>query len=245
MLNSSHNNNYFQIAIDGPVAAGKGTIAKLLSQQLGYLYVDTGAMYRTAAVIAIRAQADLSDEVQIAKLVAEADIKMYDQRNLETGEISSVIELNNEDISQLIRTHEVDLLVPKVAAMPTVRQVLVKKQQEIAAKNNVVMEGRDISYRVLPFAQMKIFLTASASERARRRHEQYLLRGNHEISREEVLSELLKRDEMDSNRSTDPLRQVPEAWLIDTTQIDIDQVVQQIIKRMEQIRCQVCILDKN
>ncbi|MCL2110225.1 (d)CMP kinase [Microgenomates group bacterium] len=221
------------IAIDGPVAAGKGTIAKRLAQELGFLYVDTGAMYRCSAVIALENNLSMEEEERIAGATDEADIEMYDRRNLETGEITTVVELNGADVTERIRLREIDRLVPKVAAMAKVRAVLVKKQQKIAVGKDVIMEGRDISSVVLPNADLKIFLTADVEERTRRRLLQYRERGNGMISYEEVKAELESRDEMDLNRKSDPLRQVTGAWLLDTTNIGIEEAAQMIAVKLK------------
>jgi cytidylate kinase len=223
------------IAIDGPVAAGKGTIAKQLAQELGFLYVDTGAMYRCSAIVALDNNIDISNEEELAKKTAEADIDMYDVRDLETGEITTMVKLNDIDVTARIRTREIDKIVSKVAAMPKVRAVLAKQQQKIAEGKDVVMEGRDISSVVLPHAQLKIFLTAQVDERARRRLEQYRQRGNEEITLAQVKKELESRDEMDLNRKSDPLKQVTGAWLLDTTSLTIDETIEMIGEKLKKL----------
>jgi cytidylate kinase len=152
---------YFHIAIDGPVAAGKGTISRLVAQRLGFLYVDTGAMYRTTALLAQKNKIDLTDEPQVVALVKKAKMEMRNPKKKEQdGRLTTVI-LDGEDISWQIRTEEVSSGASKVAILPQVRVELVAKQQEIARNQNVIMEGRDITYRVLPNADLKIYLTAS------------------------------------------------------------------------------------
>ena len=227
---------FIHVAIDGPVAAGKSTIAKALAFKLGFLYVDTGAMYRSATIIAIDNGLDLSDEAGITAAVERAHLSMYDRVNLETGKIMTIVELNGQDISERIRDREVDLKVPVVSSLPHVREVLVKKQQEIARDKNVIMEGRAIASVVLPQAQLKIFLTAEIQERGERRLEQYRLRGDKTITIEEVTAELQARDEYDSNRATDPLQMAADAWLIDTTRISFDEVVEKIAERISEIK---------
>lgn len=217
----------FQIAIDGPVAAGSSTVARLVAERLGILYIDTGAMYRTAALLAMRHSVDLKDEVKLAELVEKSKIELLKPSSLEQDGRLITILLDGEDISWQIRTDEVSKNSAIVAKYPKLREVLVKKQQQIAANNDVIMEGRDITYRVLPDADLKIYLTASEVVRARRRHIQDQSRGR-DVSFEEVYQELLERDRSDMGRKADPLKKVAEALLIDTGDLDIDQVVDMI-----------------
>lgn len=222
----------FQIAIDGPVAAGKGTISRLLAQQLGFLYVDTGAMYRATALLALREGIDLDDEDRVVALLEKSKLEM---RNpvppKETdGRLTTVI-LDGEDVSWAIRTQKCGDGSSKVAVLAKLRRVLVKKQQEIASSQNVVMEGRDITFRVLPDANLKIFLTGSIQARAERRHTQYLSKGVN-ISIEEVVQEIKERDERDMQRDTDPLHIVPDAWVIDTSNLEIEEVVKLIADKV-------------
>lgn len=227
--------NPFQIAIDGPVAAGKGTISKLVADRLGFLYVDTGAMYRVAAWLGLQNNADWQDEAAISALVKKAKIDMHNPKDDEKdGRLTTVI-VDGNDVSWQIRTEEVSKGASTVAAHPKVREVLVEKQQRIASSQNVVMEGRDITYRVLPDAQLKIYLTAGDTIRAKRRHLQLLTKGT-DIDFEHVYTELLKRDELDMSRSTDPLKMVPEAWEIDTSDLSIEQVVELIVAKVRVMR---------
>lgn len=216
--------NSFQIAIDGPVAAGKGTVAKLVAKRLGFLYVDTGAMYRTAALLAQRHGVDWNNEIEIAQLVDAAEIEMRNPTPEESDGRQTTVIVNGEDVSWAIRTEAISRGSSIVARHPHVRKVLVKKQQHIAAAQNVVMEGRDITYRVLPNAQLKIFLTADETIRAQRRHQELLVRGE-DITFEQVLHDLKERDKQDRERVTDPLQIVPSAWVLDTTPYTIDEVV--------------------
>lgn len=222
----------FQIAIDGPVAAGKGTISRLLAQQLGFLYVDTGAMYRATALLALREGINLDDEDQVVALLEKSKLEMRNPLPpKETdGRLTTVI-LDGEDVSWAIRTQKCGDGSSKVAVLPKLRRVLVKKQQEIAASQNVVMEGRDITFRVLPDAKLKIFLTASIEARAERRHTQYLSKGVN-ISIEEVVQEIKERDERDMQRDTDPLHIVSDAWVIDTSNLEIEEVVKLIADKV-------------
>ena len=223
----------FQIAIDGPVAAGKGTVAKLVAKRLGYLYVDTGATYRIAAFLAKEADIDLTDEAKVAALADQADINMHNPKAEENDGRQTTVIVNGKDISWAIRTEEIGKGASFVAKHKEVRKVLVKKQQNIASSQNVVMEGRDITYRVLPNAQLKIYLTADDKVRAHRRHQELLIRGQ-DISYETVLDDLKARDKQDTERSTDPLQVIPGAWVLDTSDLTINQVVDQIEQRVKE-----------
>jgi cytidylate kinase len=227
--------NPFHIAIDGPVAAGKGTISRLVADRLGFLYVDTGAMYRVSAWLGLEHGVDWNDEEGIAALIEKTTIEMRNPSSTEKdGRLTTVI-VNGEDISWKIRTEEVSKGASVVAAHPEVRKILVEKQKLIAKGQNVVMEGRDITYAVLPDAQLKIYLTAGDTVRARRRHLQLLTKGTN-ITFEEVYTQLLKRDELDMNRNTDPLKIVPSAWVVDTSDLSIEHVVEVIVAKVTVMR---------
>jgi len=218
----------FQIAIDGPVAAGKGTISRLVADRLGFLYVDTGAMYRVTGMLADRAGVSIDDENALVELVEKATIQMRNPSETEKdGRLTTVL-VDDTDESWSIRTEKIGDLASKVATYQKVRAVLVAKQQEIAQSQNVVMEGRDITYRVLPDAQLKIYLTANEIVRAKRRQFQLQTRGML-AEFEEVYQELIERDKRDSQRTTDPLTILPEAWVIDSSDLSIDQVVDIIV----------------
>jgi len=217
----------FQIAIDGPVAAGCSTVARLIAERLGILYIDTGAMYRAAALLAIRNNVDLNDKDKISMLVKKAKIELLKPTLLEEdGRLITVL-LDGEDVSWKIRTDEISKGSSIVAKYFKLREVLVEKQQKIAVKNDVIMEGRDITYRVLPDADLKIFLTASEIVRARRRHMQEQSKGK-DMDFQKVYQELLERDKSDTEREVDPLKIVKEAMVIDTSDLNIDQVVEMI-----------------
>ena len=218
----------FQIAIDGPVAAGKGTVSRLVADKLGFLYVDTGAMYRVTGLLADRAGVDIGNENALVALVEKADIQMRNPSEAEKdGRLTTVL-VDGVDESWAIRTEKVSDLASKVATYQKVRSVLVAKQQAIASTQNVVMEGRDITYRVLPDAQLKIYLTANEIVRAKRRQFQLQTRGML-AEFDEVYQELLERDQRDSQRATDPLTILPDAWVIDSSDLSIDQVVDIIV----------------
>lgn len=220
----------FHIAIDGPVAAGKGTISRLVAERLGFLYVDTGAMYRMTALLGLRHKVDLNDEDGLVKLVAKSEMKMRTPTEEEKDGRLSTIFLNGEDVSWKIRTEKVSLGASSVAKLAKVRHLLVEKQQEIAKGQDVIMEGRDITYRVLPEANLKIFLTGSDVVRAKRRLNQLLTKGE-DVKFEQIYSDLAKRDEQDMTRETDPLQIVPDAVVIDTSDLSIQQVVDIIVNK--------------
>jgi cytidylate kinase len=225
----------FHIAIDGPVAAGKGTVSKLTAERLGFLYIDTGAMYRMTALLAIRNGTSLDDEQALAKLIAQSDMGMHNPTPEEKDGRLTTVFLNGEDVSWKIRTEEVSAGASKVAQYQAVREQLVAKQQHIATDQDVVMEGRDITYRVLPNAQLKIFLTASDIVRAKRRHVQLQTRGE-DSSLDEVFQDLVERDARDSSRSVDPLKIVPGAWVLDTSELSIEDVVNLIVGKVHSMR---------
>jgi cytidylate kinase len=218
------------IAIDGPGAAGKGTVARLVAQRLGLLYVDTGAMYRTTALIALRNSVDPADEPQVVELLKQAKIEMRNPLPEEQdGRLTTVL-LNGEDISWEIRTEQVSQNSSKVASLKAVREHLVEKQQLIAQNQDVVMEGRDITYKVLPNATLKIYLTASAETRAKRRHYELQTRGQ-DVTFEQVYEELQQRDDRDMNRAVDPLKITDDAWVLDSSNLSIEEVVELIVER--------------
>ncbi len=220
----------FQIAIDGPVSAGKGTVSRLVADKLDLLYVDTGAMYRAAALLGLRHNIDPTDEEKLVKLVKNADITLLNPTPKQAdGRLITVL-LNGEDVSWAIRTEEVSQAASQIATLPKIRKELVKKQQKIAEKQNVIMEGRDITHKVLPGADLKIFLTANQIIRAKRRHFELLSKGIN-IEFEKVYQDLIKRDQRDKSREVDPLQIVPEAWVIDTSDLSIEHVVKLIVSK--------------
>lgn len=233
----------FQIAIDGPVAAGKGTVSRKLADKLGFLYVDTGATYRVATLIAKRHRFDFTkldhqeaaEVLALTKLIDNSQIGMHIPIKGEKDGRLITVTLNGEDVSWKIREESISAKVYIVAKIPQVRQVLVLKQQQIAASADVVMEGRDITYRVLPQAQLKIYLDATQEERIRRRIAQLDHRGE-TYNQAEVITEIKKRDQTDMNRQTDPLKIVPDAWHFDATGLSIDETVEKIIYKVNQLR---------
>jgi CMP/dCMP kinase len=229
----SQSSDFFQIAIDGPVAAGKGTASRLLAEKLNFLYVDTGAMYRAAALLAIQNKLEFDQEDEIVSLIAKSEMKMRNPRGDKEadGRLTTLI-LDDKDVSWVIRTTQCSDGASKVSVLPKVRKILVKKQKKIAQTQNVVMEGRDITFRVLPEADLKIFLTADLAVRAKRRHLQYLSRGINK-SLKEVTAEVEERDNRDMGRQADPLHQTSDSWVLDSTQLTIREVVALITDRVK------------
>ena len=203
------------IAIDGPAGAGKSTLARALARELGYLYVDTGAIYRTVALRAREAGADPSDPEQVSPLLEDLDLRMdYG------GDGVQRMYLSGRDVTEAIRENEISALASQVAALPAVREFLLEFQRKQAREHNVVMDGRDIGTVVLPQAGVKIFLTAAPEARARRRTAELLQRGQ-DADFDEILREIRQRDEQDENRPVAPLRQAEDAALLDTTNLDL------------------------
>jgi len=211
------------IAIDGPAGAGKSTIAKIVSNTLGILYLDTGAMYRTVALKAIRQGIDTLDREALTEMVEKIDIK------IKYAGSEQHIFLDGEDVSSSIRTPEVSIGASNVAVVPAVRMKMVEIQRAIAEENSVVMDGRDIGTFVLPNADVKIFLTASVEERAERRYREQLEKGIASISLEDVKRDIQYRDKNDSSRDFAPLSKAADALEIETTNMSINEAAQEII----------------
>ena len=200
----------YSVAIDGPSGSGKSTLAKTLSKKLGWLYIDTGAMYRTVGLYAKRNQIEPNDEKSLEKHFSKIDIK------LEWIDGSQHVFLNGEDVSDKIRTPEMSMYASAVSALPAVRAFLLEKQRDFARNNNVIMDGRDIGTVVLPDAQVKIFLKAGNEERARRRYEELIAKGQ-DVKFEDVLDDMLKRDKNDSTRTAAPCVPAHDAVLLDNS----------------------------
>ena len=207
-------NGHYAIAIDGPSGAGKSSLARDCAAAFGFLYVDTGAIYRTVGLAAYRQGTDRRDEAAVAALLPQLDIRMA--YNTE-GEQRML--LNGEDVSEAIRTPEISICASDVSALPAVRAFLLEMQRRMARENNVIMDGRDIGTVVLPEAELKIFLTASAEARAERRVKQLEEKGL-VCDYEEVLRDIRYRDEQDSHRVAAPLKAAEDAVLVDTTAFD-------------------------
>jgi cytidylate kinase len=202
------------VAVDGPSGSGKSTVSRRLAQALDASYLDTGAMYRAATWAVLQAGVDLGDQEAVIKVVGDTEIFVG------TEPARQVVTVNGNGVEQAIRGNAVTAAVSAVSAIPGVRQVLVARQKEIiAAAGRIVVEGRDIGTVVAPEAGLKVYLTASASERARRRSAETA--ADHAATE----ADLARRDHLDSTRATDPLKQAPDAIVIDSTEMDIDQVV--------------------
>lgn len=202
---------HYAVAIDGPSGAGKSTLAKLCAETLGFLYVDTGAIYRSVGLAARRAGLDPKEESAVLSLLPDLKITMqYGDDGLQR------MFLNGEDVTDAIREPDISLYASAVSAFPAVRRFLLEMQRALARENDVVMDGRDIGTVVLPDADVKIFLTASPEDRAHRRYEELLQRGM-KTSYDEVLRDLQKRDENDRSRAVAPLRPAEDAIGVDTT----------------------------
>lgn len=215
-------NNIMRIAIDGPAAAGKSTVAKKIAKKLKYTYIDTGAMYRTITLAALNRKVDYEDENALKDIANEVTI------TFENDEEGQKVFLNNVDVTKEIRNKEVTNNVSIVAKHRSVRTILVNKQRELAKNGNVVMDGRDIGTFVLPDAEVKIFLVASVEERAMRRHKENLLNG-FESDLEQLKEEIRERDRIDSEREMAPLVKAEDAIEVDTTNMTIDEVVEYIL----------------
>ncbi|WP_145542869.1 (d)CMP kinase [Virgibacillus sp. SK37] len=210
------------VAIDGPAAAGKSTVAKIVAERLSYIYIDTGAMYRALTLKALKQQLDLKNESKIEELLLHTIIELNQKENRQ------IVLLDGEDVTEEIRNQEVTNYVSYIAKIPTVREQMVLRQQKLAENRGVVMDGRDIGTHVLPDAEVKIFLIASVEERAMRRYEENKRRGIF-TDLEELKEDIKKRDEMDMNREVSPLIKADNAVEVDTTSLTIDEVVQEIL----------------
>lgn len=211
----------FQIAIDGPSATGKSTLAKALAKELSFIYIDTGAMYRAVGLYNIRKNIDLNNEADVVNTLKDIsiDIKYIDKEQR--------IFLNGEDVSNQIREEKVGTAASIVSTYKKVREVLVDLQRSLANVQNVIMDGRDIGTVVLPNASLKIFLTASSEERTKRRYLELKEKGK-DVSIEDVAKELKERDERDTKRANSPLTKAEDAVLVDTTNMNIEKTIKHI-----------------
>ena len=217
-----------KIAIDGPASAGKSTISKKVAQALHYTYLDTGAMYRAATYLALEQGLALTDAPSISERLAQAKI------DFQPGpDNTQLVFLNGVDITGPIRSEQITGAVSQVAALPAVRQTLVAQQRKIAAAKDIVMDGRDIGTTVLPDADVKIFMTASVAQRAQRRYLENTQKGM-TSSLAEIKKDIELRDYKDSHRQISPLKQAPDAVLVDTSNLNIEQVTQKILTIIRQ-----------
>ncbi len=211
------------IALDGPSGAGKSTIAKEVARRLGYVYVDTGALYRSIGLYAVRHGATTTSADEVVPLLDEIQLE------LKYIDGTQRVIMNGEDVSEEIRTAEIAMAASAVSAIPKVREFLLSLQRTMAEKHNIVMDGRDIGTVILPNAQVKIFMTASAEERAKRRLKEHLAKGQN-ISYEEILKEINERDYNDSHRAAAPLKKADDAFELDTSNLDIDGSVSAVLE---------------
>ena len=219
---------HIAIAIDGPSGAGKSTLARMAAKKLGFIYVDTGALYRTVGLYVLRQGADLKDAGAIGALLPDIRVEMrYDSAGAQR------MLLNGEDVSELIRTPEVSMAASNVSALPPVRAFLLDTQRRMAEQHDVIMDGRDIGTVVLPEAEVKIFLTASAKERAIRRWRELREKGI-DTDLEAVLRDIEQRDRNDSSRDIAPLRPADDAVMCDTTELDLDASLELIVDIVKQ-----------
>ena len=216
-----------QVAIDGPASAGKSTVAKIVAKKLHFIYCDTGAMYRSVTFAALKNHVKLDDDQALKKLLKTIEIRFV------PAEPEQRVFVNDEEVTQAIRTPEITNNVSLVSAQPSVRAELTKRQQEIAEAGGIVMDGRDIGTTVLPNAEVKIFLVASVHERAVRRFKENQTKGI-DTPLDVLEKEIEERDYKDSHREISPLTQAKDAVLVDTTPLTIDQVVDKILEIIAQ-----------
>lgn len=219
------------IAIDGPAGAGKSTVARRAAKELGFIYVDTGAMYRAIALYLIRQGVKPEEKEVIAERCKGADVSIAYQ----DGE--QIVSLNGENVNGLIRTDEVTRMSSAASAVPAVRARLLDLQRGLAAEHNVIMDGRDIGTCILPDADVKIFLTASTAVRAKRRFDELAARGDTSETFQSVEAKIIKRDEDDRNREISPLREAEDAVHLDTSDMTIDQAVDAVLSICRQKGC--------
>lgn len=222
------NNPIPVITVDGPSGSGKGTISQLLARELNWHFLDSGALYRVLGLAARNHNVPFNDENNLAILAANLDVKFIAKQ---IGDDSEII-LEDTNVSTIIRSPEIGNIASQIAAFPAVRTALVQKQCEFRQMPGLVADGRDMGSTIFPDAQPKVFLIASAEERARRRYVQLQEKGIN-VSLAQVLAELIERDRRDTERSASPLQPAPDAWIIDTTHLTIDEVFSRIIHRIK------------
>lgn len=222
MVHHEGDSDRMNIAIDGPAGAGKSTVARKVAEQLGYVYIDTGSMYRAVTLSAQRAEVKVDQTAKLAELVKALEIE------LEPGEHGQSVFVNGENVTALIRSREVTLQVSHIAANETVREVLGDLQRKLAERKGVVMDGRDIGSHVLPNAELKIFLTASVKERALRRYREIV--DTQTITLAQLEAEIAERDRLDEQRDISPLICAEDAIVLDSTAMTIDEVIHAIVK---------------
>lgn len=218
------------IAIDGPAGAGKSSIAKALSKRLGYIYIDTGAMYRAVALFFVENNISDGADSRIESLLEKLEISI----KYEDG--AQKVILNGEDVTDKLRLEEIGKLASKFSAIGSVREKLVALQRKLAQKENVVMDGRDIGTVVLPNADLKIYLSASSKVRAKRRYLELLEKGHTDLDINDIEDEIIKRDEADMNREISPLKQADDAYYLDSSDMTLEEVVSKILSMVKEER---------
>jgi cytidylate kinase len=218
------------IAVDGSAASGKSTVGRRLAARLGYPFLDTGIMYRAFAYVALKRGLDLGDEAALGRMAASLrmDVGLQDP----ASDRAATITVDGEDVTAKLRSRDVEEAVSLVARVAAVREALVEKQREIAARREIVMAGRDIGTVVLPDADLKIYLDASLEERAARRHREFSRLGRN-VSEEEVLQDIRRRDQIDSERAVSPLRPAEDAVIVETDGLSLDEVMEAVLFHVE------------
>lgn len=218
------------IAIDGPSGAGKSTAARAAAQRMGLHYVDTGALYRAVGYVLTEKKIDLADEQQVSGALADLTVRLYYEAD------GQHVAVNGRDVTPFLRTAQAGNGGSQVAVHASVREKLLGIQRQTASEYDVIMDGRDIGTHVLPGADLKIFITASAQERGRRRYRELEENGSLHASLEQIIQEINERDERDSNRKIAPLRQAEDAVLLDTTQMSLEQVVETVCRMISEAK---------
>ncbi|WP_343753739.1 (d)CMP kinase [Lentibacillus halophilus] len=216
-----------RVAIDGPAAAGKSTVAKIVAEKSSFIYIDTGAMYRALTWKVLQNRISPEDSQSIVDLLAKTDI------DLEQGKSGQRVRVDGDDVTEAIRTEQVTGSVSHIAKHPNVREQMVQRQRKLANKHDIVMDGRDIGTHVIPNAEVKVFLKASVEERARRRYDENMQKGL-TTDFETLKNEIEERDRIDSNRETAPLVKADDAIALDTTDLTIDDVASSILEKVNQ-----------
>lgn len=209
------------VAIDGPAGAGKSTISKIVAKNIGYVYVDTGSLYRAISYYMDNNGLDVTNEEVVINSLDKIDIK------LQADTVEQKVILNGEDVTKKLHTPRISKVTAKVAAIPQVREFLFSLQKDVTKTNNIIMDGRDIGTVVLPNADVKIYLTASPEERAKRRQNEFIVSGK-EFNFDEVLAQIIERDNQDMSRELSPLKQAEDAILVDTSDINLEQSIKKL-----------------
>lgn len=215
------------IAIDGPSGAGKSSISKAVAKQLGFIHVDTGALYRALAYNSIKNGVDLGDEISLKNLLKTTNVEISHIDNIQK------VFVNGEDVTEKIRSEQVSMGASNISKMPIIRSFLLDLQRQLAHENNVIMDGRDIGTVVLPNADVKLFLTASVEKRAERRYKE-LLEKNEKIVYNDIIKDIVRRDYQDEHREIAPLKKAEDAVLVDTSELSFEESVDTIIKLIEE-----------